>query len=280
MHKQGKWAQEIIAAQDTEGKWGIFHSMAHPSSGKPLTTEQALRRLERLGFTQEDACIQRALSYMHDCLTGAKSIPDPEEQVVDWPCFVDMMLAAWICRFTDGDPQANAVAEAWAEVITSGFAPGYYDEAAYSDAYRRILGLKPGTRMIGPGNFYPVSLAAGRLSAVTQDAFVAHILHHPGGIYYIYDKPLRLLPADFRSREASRYLAAIELLAAFPHGRRHLTFAADWLESHRNSRDAWDMGSAVADRVYFPLADSWRSASTREADCTERIRHLMSLLRG
>ncbi len=280
MYKQGKWAQEIIAAQDFEGKWGSFHSMAQPTSGKPLATEQALRRLERLGFTREDDCIARALSYMHDCLTGEKAIPDPAEQAVDWPRFVEMILSAWICRFTDGDPEANGIADAWAEVITAGFANGCFDETAYADAYRRIIGHKPGARMIGPGNFYPVSLAAGRLAPAIQDAFVAHTLHHPGGIYYIYDKPLHLLPADFCSREASRYLAAIELLAAFPHGRQRLSFVADWLEGQRNPRGGWDMGSAAADRVYFPLADSWRSADARAADCTARVSRLLDLLRA
>ncbi len=278
MYRQGKWAQEIIAAQDAEGKWGSFHSMAQPASGKPLTTEQALRRLERLGFTREDNCIARALSYMHDCLTGAKSIPDPSEQAVDWPRFVNMMLAAWICRFTGSDPDAARIAVAWAEVISAGFASGRFDETAYTDAYRRIIGHKPGARMIGPGNFYPVSLAAGRLAPSIQDAFTAHVLHHPGGIYYIYDKPLHVLPADFRSRAASRYLAAIELLAAFPHGRKHLSFAAGWLEGQRNPRGGWDMGSAAADKVYFPLSDSWRSPGAREADCTARIGRLLSLL--
>lgn len=34
-----------------------------------MTTEQALRRLERLGYTMGDECIQRVVSYMDDCLT-------------------------------------------------------------------------------------------------------------------------------------------------------------------------------------------------------------------
>ncbi len=278
MHKEGKWAQQILAAQDEEGKWQGFHGLGQPVPGKPLTTEQALRRLECLGFTQEDACIQRALAYMHDCLTGVKTIPDPAEQVMDWPAFTAMMLSAWICRFTHQDPEANRLADAWAEVITSSFVNSCYDEQAFQSAYRQILGHTPGTRMIGLGNFYPVSLAAGRLNPAVQDAFVAHIVSQPGGIYYVYDRPLHLLPEVFESRAASRYLAAIELLAAFPGGRRHLSFVADWLEAHRSPRGAWDMGNAAADRIYLPLSDSRRSASVREADCTLRIRNLLTRL--
>lgn len=56
MHKDGKWAKMILALQEPDGKWGCFHSLSR-FYGADITTEQALRRLERLGFTQEDACI-------------------------------------------------------------------------------------------------------------------------------------------------------------------------------------------------------------------------------
>ena len=78
MHKDGKWAKSIIALQEDDGKWGQFHSLSK-FCNSPITTEQALRRLERLGYTMEDACIQKAVSYMDDCLTGKKTIPDPRE---------------------------------------------------------------------------------------------------------------------------------------------------------------------------------------------------------
>ena len=52
MHKDVKWAKQIISLQDREGKWRIFHSLSQPTN--TITTEQALRRLERLGYTIED----------------------------------------------------------------------------------------------------------------------------------------------------------------------------------------------------------------------------------
>lgn len=52
MHKDVKWAKQIISLQDSEGKWGIFHSLSKPTNN--TTTEQALRRFERLGYTIED----------------------------------------------------------------------------------------------------------------------------------------------------------------------------------------------------------------------------------
>lgn len=71
MHKCTKWAHKIISLQDNEGKWGWFHSLGQHSNS-PMTTEQALRRLQYLGFTAADDCIQKAISYMNDCLTGKK----------------------------------------------------------------------------------------------------------------------------------------------------------------------------------------------------------------
>ena len=91
MHKDGKWAKAILALQEEDGKWGYFHSLSR-FYASPITTEQALRRLKRLGFTEEDACIQKALSYMNDCLTGKKQIPDRAEKVHDWSIFTSLIL--------------------------------------------------------------------------------------------------------------------------------------------------------------------------------------------
>lgn len=86
MHKDTKWAKQIIALQEDDGKWGCFHSLSK-FYGAPLTTEQALRRLERLGYSIEDECISRAVAYMDDCLTGHKAIPDRTEKGNDWDVF-------------------------------------------------------------------------------------------------------------------------------------------------------------------------------------------------
>lgn len=69
MHKDTKWAKGIIALQEKDGKWGWFHSLSQFYNSH-VTTEQALRRLLYLGYTIEDDCIKKAVSYMDDCLTG------------------------------------------------------------------------------------------------------------------------------------------------------------------------------------------------------------------
>lgn len=277
MHKDGKWAKQIIELQDSEGKWGIFHSMSQPTSFNNYTTEQALRRLEYLGCTIEDECIQKAVSYMNDCLIGKKSTPDYREKKHNWDVFTALMLSTWIRRFTSDNPAANKVARQWADVITSAFKSGTYNYEEYVTAHYDILGMKPGEgSIIGLEIFYPVSLVSDCLDEKTEQALVEHLIDC--GIYYIYDSKLSVLPKEFESKEASRYLAAIELLSKYKHSRHKLKFVADWLNDNRNENGNWDMGKTVNDKLYFPLSDDWRKKEIREADCTERIAKLMSEL--
>ena len=38
------------------------------------------------------------------------------------------------------------------------------------------------------------------------------------------------------------------------------------------------MGAGVKDGIYFPLSDSWRTAESREKDCTYRIEKIILAL--
>jgi hypothetical protein len=73
-YKNEKWARKIIELQNDDGSWGYFHSLSNPTPEQPMTTEQALRRLEILGFTIDDKPIKKAVKYMNDCLTGKNRI--------------------------------------------------------------------------------------------------------------------------------------------------------------------------------------------------------------
>ena len=278
MHKDGKWAKQIISLQDSEGKWGIFHSLSQPTTNN-ITTEQALRRLERLGYTIEDECIQKAVSYMNDCLIGKKCIPDYREKVHDWNIFTSLMLSTWIRRFTADNPVANKVAKQWADVISGAFVNGTFDHEEYVAAYTDILGLKPGGgRLVDFVNFYPVSLVRDCLDEKTEQAVLDHIINGDNGIYYIYNSKIAVLPRVFEGKTASYYLAAVELLSEYAHAKYKLNFVIDWLNDNRNENGRWDMGKMANDKVYFPLSDDWRKKETREADCTERIIKLMAEL--
>lgn len=278
MYKGGKWARQIIALQEEDGKWGCFHTLSR-SYGAALTTEQALRRLERLGYTMEDECIQKAVGYMEDCLAGKSSIPDRREKLHDWDIFTSLILAAWIRRFTCDSPKANQVARQWADIINSAFAKGAYDQDEYAAAFHSILGMKPrGGKLIDFVNFYPISLMQSCLDERMECAVVDHVISRDNGIYYIYESGLSILPPVFESKNASRYLAAIELLSFYKYAVGKLDFVVDWLYKNQNADGKWDMGKAVNDKIYFPLSDDWRKKEVREADCTERIGELVSRL--
>lgn len=97
MHKDSKWARKIIELQNDDGNWGDYHSLA-VAGNSHITTEQAVRRLERLGYTIEDVCIQKAVQYMSDCLVGKKTISDRGEKCHDWNVFLSLILATGIRR--------------------------------------------------------------------------------------------------------------------------------------------------------------------------------------
>lgn len=280
MYKDSKWAKEIIALQNEQGTWGYFHTLSDPKK-HPITTEQALRRLGVLGFTIADASIQKAVAYMSDCLASEQQIPDRREKLHNWDIFTDLMLATWIRKFTKDNTEANKIADAWVHVISAAFSDGVFNHQKCVASYTNTFKMKPkGDRLVDFVNFYQVSLIADGLDERTEGAVLDYILKKNGGIYYISASPasLSVLPDSFTSKNASRYLAAIEILSAYRKNTGKLQFVVDWLESNRNENGKWDMGSSVNDKVYFPLSDSWRQKETRELDCTYRVNNLLIAL--
>lgn len=284
MYRDSKWAKEIISQQDSNGLWGYFHTLSEPSKKYPLSTELALRRLHILGYTIEDEPIQKTVSYMSMCLSGDKQMPDRRDKIHDWGIFTDLMLSTWIRKFTKNNTYANAIADKWANVISSAFSEGEYNHSKYVNEYKNTFEIKPkGDRFIDFVSFYQVSLVADKFTEKTESMVFDYILSHENGIYYVYDRPIRnailsVLPECFTSKKASRYLAAIEILSAYRRNKSKLNFVIDWIENNRNENGIWDMGSKVNDKVYFPLSDDWKIISNREADCTYRIQNLLKML--
>lgn len=281
-HKTGIHAQRLLAMQKENGAWGHFHSLSG-GSGAPVTTEQALRRLERLGFTENDPPIRAALHYMHNCLAGSESLPDRREKTHDWDLFTRTILSAWISRFTQSDALANDMAQKWGQTVSAAYESGRYDHRAYVAAYTKNLGAKPfGARLLDFTAFYQISLVSTALDTCVERAFFSDVLNRPSGIYYVYGGVLTNPPSDFHSKEASRYLAAVELMLAYKSAfcRALLAPAAQWLKSYRGANGLWDMGAGAKDGVYFPLSDSWQKAEDRKTDCSERIERILHQLEG
>lgn len=279
--KESRWAEVIISLQNSDGSWGFFHSLSCNFKCSSITTEQALRRLQILGFTMDDEPIQKAVSYMHSCLAGERQIPDRREKLHDWDLFTSLMLSTWIRRFTSDDPLANRTAERWAEVISNAFSDGTYHHDRYVKAYKQVFKKAPrGGRFVDFVSFYTVSLLADFLEAPLEEALFDYILSHDTGIYYIYEHCLLNTPEVFKSKQASRFIGAIELLSEYknPRCKAKLKYVADWLLRNSEPDGTWDMGSASKDGMYFPLSDSWRLEETRKIDCTYRISRLFERL--
>lgn len=271
--------QRIVELQMADGSWGQFHSHSKPTKENPITTEYALKRLHVLGLTKDDAPIKKALSYLIDCLSGKRQIPDRREKVLNWDEFEKHMLATWIRLFEPDNPLALKTAKKWAEIVTPSFQSGAFDEEIYAIEYRkRIPRLHKNERLIGLSQFYTVNLLQGLLDEKIEKHYVDFVVNFPTGIYYVNNHRIADLPQVFGGKETSRFVAALEQLAGFGSAKDKLIFAVDWLYCNQNQNGEWDFGASAKDNIYFPLANSWRKDTDRYSDSTKRIQKLLKRL--
>jgi hypothetical protein len=280
-YKNGKWAKKIIDLQLSDGSWGHFHSLSNPTQKQPLTTEQALRRLEILGFTIDDKPIKKAAKYMTDCLTGKNNIPDREEKTHrPWKKYIELMLSTWIKIFTKDNEIANSIAKNWCDVINSTFINGYYDHGLFVNRFEDFIGLKinqKAPRWNDFVSFYTVSLLTNGLDKKIESQYFKYILEHDNGMYYVYDRKLINVPETFQSKKTSSYIRAIELLAKYdnPDCKKQLKFIIKWLKENITKNNEWDLGKKAKEGINFPLSDSWETEENRIKDCTYRINKLL-----
>ena len=284
-YKRGKWATRIIGLQRDDGSWGHFHTLAMPTSGKAIATEQAINRLRRLGFAKDDEPIEKVLAYMHNCLADISRMPEPREKRMDGDIFIELMLAAWIRKFTDDDALANHVAAKWKMIVAAAFQSGEYDQDIYIDTLYEVLKPKYGTvkrhkELLRIDYYYPIALLPGEIDERFESAFFDYTMGSQTGFYYGFAGSVLQPPDDFCSKAASLYLSAIELYCDYPNRycKEKLQPVVNWLNANRNENGRWDMGAGVKDGTCFPLSDSWRTAEARENDCTYRIEKIIASL--
>lgn len=189
------------------------------------------------------------------------------------------MLSAWIRIFEPQNPYALKVARGWADIVEKAFASGTYCREDDIEAFIQQQGRKPRSGFeTGFGMFYHAALLQGVLTPKTERMFLDYYLSKPDGMYYIYDRPLNLVPEEFASKGASCYLAAMEVLAGYEAAKEKLFFVVEWLNDNKDENGQWDFGPKANDGVYFPLSDSWRKAEDRKRDCTERVNRFLSRL--
>ena len=271
--KESKWAKQIVELQNNDGTWGdFFHSLSRPTKRYPLSTEQALRRLKILGFTINDEPIRKAVDYMISCLCGERKMDDTWEKTHDWALYTQLMLSTWVKIFEPENKFALQFAHRWAKVIEKTFASGFYNDEEFIRAYIDEFSSKPnGPREIDFVVFYHMMLLQGVLTQKTENSLLDYVISKPNGIYYIYNKSISNLPEIFASVEASRYLAALEILSGYDLAKEKLGFAMEWLYINIGVNEQWDFGAKSNDGVYFPFSDSWEKAEDRKTDCTKRV---------
>lgn len=271
-----RWVQQILDLQHEDGSWGHFHSLGQPTKKQPISTEQALRRLWILGLTKDDEPISRALAYMEHNLLQ----PHPTvffEKKHDSKIYGDLMLATWIRLFDPDNKAALPVAKKWAKIISSAFQSGEYSQVDYVSAYEKEFSkLNPKANCLTDFVvFYQLALLPGLLNREIESSMLDYVIQHQRGIVYIYDHRLEILPKQFASKEANRYLAALELLSHFSLASEKLGFAIEWLKSQQDKNGLWDMGPSANDGIHFPLSDSWRKPEDRKRDCTVSVKKLL-----
>ena len=219
-YKESRWAKQIIDLQNDDGTWGrSFHSLSMPTANYPLTTEQALRRLRILGFTINDAPIRRTVDYMTACLRGERKMDDYWEKKHDWTLYSKLMLSTWVKIFDSKNELALTFALRWAEIIEIAFIEGTFSHAAYRTAYLEQFHIEPrGGRELDFDTFYHMNLLQRILTPQTERSLLSFTISKPEGIYYVYNRPLNVLPAVFSSKTTSHYLAALETLAEYESG--------------------------------------------------------------
>lgn len=264
-YKNGKTAQQILSLQNEDGTWGYeFHSLSIPTNKKPLTTEQALRRLKLLGFTIEDKPIRKAVDCMTACLSGERKIDNYREKTRDWDLFTRLMLSTWIRIFEPDNELALECAKYWVNRIEDAF-----NDEKCEDSVRA-----------GFVTFYELNLLQGLLTEETESRMLDYVIHYEKGIYYIYGKRISELPRTFQSIDTSRYLEAVDILTGYKLAKEKLRFVREWLEEKQGEDGKWDLGAKAKDNLYFPLSDSWKTAENRKADCTEKISSILKKLGG
>jgi hypothetical protein len=279
--KDGKWAKEILNLQKQDGSWGYFHTLSKPTPRQPLTTEQALRRLEILGYTINDKPIQKTIKYLQNCLIGKENIPDRSEKQLDWGKFRDLMISTWIKRFIPDDKRTNDLSKKWAEIVNGSFVNNEFSQNNFDFLFYKILCYDKTKKAIRFMTFYPISLVANNLSKDIEPIFLKHILNYDKGItYYNYAKPLNILPQHFESKESSAYIREIELLTGYKNNKckEQLLFVKEWIQNNKIDDNKWDMGKDSKDGIYFPLSDSWKLKEDRIRDCSYRINQLLEYL--
>ena len=269
-----KWVKLLADSQQADGTWGRFHSQDTCVRQPFPTTESAITAALDLGLDEHSIILSQVLPVLIDHMSGKTCWPDPPEKhdnPLAWYVWARHYSAATMALIDRHHPRLDEFWAIWAEAVEAAFQSGTYDRQAEIVALNRLLDC----RMKNPTPFhtrYPLlilSATTNRLPRDLERKVLEYVLHHPSGIYYVYDKDISV-PPSIQSRRFWSWCRAHQLLSRFSVWQELSTEAANWIWAQRTPERVWDSGSGVSCRPYssFPLSESWRRPANRIIDCT------------
>jgi hypothetical protein len=277
-----KWIALLQDSQQPDGTWGRFHSQDTGVKQPFITTEIAIKVALDSGLDQHSPILQKTQKALVDYVVGKTCWPDPPEKhdnPLAWFVWVRHYSAAVLSQIDPHHPLLEEYWHTWAEAVQASFRSGSYDRQREIEALNALLKC----RMKNPVPFhtmYPLlilSATGNQLPGDLERRLLDFVIQSPIGIYYVYDKAIRMQPAILSKRfwgwfQAHKLLSRFRLWSELAEG------ALNWIWAQRTDQGFWDLGSKVYRRPYssFPLSESWRRPENRLMDGTVEILALLA----
>ncbi|MHB1355572.1 MAG: hypothetical protein ACYCZF_06315 [Anaerolineae bacterium] len=272
-------AVKLAAAQLEDGSWGRFHSQDTTSKQRFPTSEYAIERALALGLNNDQRVLKRAQDYIERHLRGEITWTDRVEKHDDprlWPFFTAFISAGRLAQLAPNHPLLADKIAFMQALVKESFPNGVYDEAAEVHAQREMSGIPTRTHWSLLSNQYGVILLGDGqpLPTPLEDAWLTYIMYKPGGIYYVSNTSLDVIP-PIQTKTFCNWLHAHELLSRFPRWHLQVNEMVNALWQQRNADGMWDLGPLSAKGPYFPLSDNRQVSTDRLVDGSVRILALL-----
>lgn len=277
-----KWAALLQSSQQADGTWGRYHTQDTRVKQPFPTTESAIASALGLGLDRASPVLAKLMPVLLDYVDGRLDWPDPPEKhdnPLAWYVWERHYSAAALALIDPTHPRLDAFWAIWAEALAAAFQSGEYDRGREIAALNGLLQC----RMKSPVPFHVyhplliLSAARQRLPVELERRALDFVLHHPRGIYYVYEKAVSA-PLPMSARHFWSWFNTHRLLSRFPLWKELCADAANWIWRQRGPDGLWDLGSGVHRRPYsiFPLSDDWRRPQKRVIDSSVEMLALLA----
>jgi len=282
-----KWVALLQQSQQPDGTWGRFHTQDTSVKQPFITTEAAIATALDSGLDRHHPILHKVQAVILRYMDGSLYWPDPPEKhdnPLAWYVWLRHYSAAVLAQFDRCHPELDYFWNIWAEAVQAAFHSGSYDRQAEIAALNALMQC----RMKDPVPFhvkYPLlilSATSHTLQGDLERRVLDYVLHHPKGIYYMYDRMISGLP-EIQDRGFFGWLKTHQLLARFGSWKDLAQEALNHIWAQRNTPGnapgTWDVGSKTARKPFtsFPLSESWRRRENRIIDSTVEVLSLLAL---